>query len=89
MTPVSPVRDDRGFFVGATMASVTEEVQMAQVPFEKLKGDERQWAIEGAARTLKEYAKLLRKENKPLLNAARKYLKDEIADSEKTLDQTS
>lgn len=62
---------------------------MSQVPFEKLKGDERQWAIEGAAGTLKEFAKLNRKENKSLLQAARQYLKDEIADSKATLKQTS
>jgi hypothetical protein len=62
---------------------------MAQIPFEKLKVDERQWAVEGAATTLKEYAKLKRKENKPLLKAARQYLEDEISDSKKTLKETT
>jgi hypothetical protein len=64
-------------------------IPMAEVPFEKLKSDEKRWAIENAARTLKEFAKLNRKENKSLLQAARQYLKDEIADSQKTLKQTT
>lgn len=51
--------------------------------FENLKGDERQWAIEGAARSLKEFAKI--KRDKPLLKAARAYLKQEIIDSQKVL----
>lgn len=49
----------------------------------KLKGDEREWAIESAARSLKEFAKI--KRDKPLLKAARAYLKQEIADSQKVL----
>jgi len=59
---------------------------MVQPKLEKLKGDERQWAIEGAARTLKEFAKI--KRDKPLLKAARAYLKQEIADSQKVLKTT-
>ena len=62
---------------------------MAEVPFDKLKGDERQWAIEDAANCLKRFAKINRKENKALLKAARQYLRDEIADSKKTLNETS
>lgn len=60
-----------------------------EIPFEKLKGEERFWKIESAASTLKQYAKLKRKENSTLLKAAREYLKEEIADSQKTLKQTS
>jgi hypothetical protein len=71
------------------MANVTESPVMTETPFEKLKGDERQWRIEDAARTLKGFAKLKRKENKALLNAARDYLKQEMSDSKKTLDMTS
>lgn len=50
------------------------------------KEQEKQWAIEDAARTLKDYAKLLR--NKTLLKEARAYLKKEIADSQKVLKTT-
>jgi len=64
-------------------------VNMAEIPFEKLKGQERLWATEEAARTLKQYAKLKRKKNSALLKAARQYLKEEIADSKKTLADTS
>ena len=58
---------------------------MAQ-KFESLKGEERQWAIEAAARTLKDFAKL--KRDKPMLKAARAYLKQEISDSQKVLKTT-
>lgn len=56
---------------------------MADRKLASLKGDERQWAIESAARTLKDFAKMRR--DKPLLKAARAYLKQEIADSQKVL----
>lgn len=51
--------------------------------FAKMKGDERQWEIESAARTLKEFARI--KKDKPLLAAARKELKSEIADAQKAV----
>jgi len=57
------------FFIGVEMAK----------PLSKLKGDEREWAIESAARTLKEFARI--KRDKPMLKAARAFLKQEIADS--------
>lgn len=47
---------------------------------------ERQWAIEDAARTLKKFASI--KRDKELLKAARAYLKQEIADSQKVLKTT-
>jgi hypothetical protein len=47
------------------------------------KEQEKEWAIEDAARTLKSYAKL--KRDKELLKAARAYLIQEIADSKKVL----
>ena len=59
---------------------------MADKKFETLKGDEKRWAVEGAARTLQEYAKILR--DKPLLKAARDELKRQIADSQKALKTT-
>jgi hypothetical protein len=78
------------FLLGRIMASLVEATTpMAEIPFDKLKGEERQWRIESAARTLKDYAKLKRKENTALLKAAREYLKEEIADSKKTLNETS
>jgi len=61
----------------------------SEIPFEKLKGDDRFWKIESAARTLKEFAKLKRKENSALRKAARQYLKEEVEDSKKTLAETS
>lgn len=42
--------------------------------------------IESAARVLKEFAQI--KREKPLLKAARQYLKQEIKDSQKTLQTT-
>lgn len=54
---------------------------MQQQPLSKLKGDERQWAIESAAQTLKDFVRV--KRDKPMLKAARAYLKQEIADSKK------
>ena len=56
---------------------------MPEQPLAKLKGDERNWAIESAARTLKEFARIRR--DKPMLKAARAYLKQEIADSKKAM----
>ncbi len=56
---------------------------MAHLPLAKLKGDERQWAIESAASTLKEFARI--KRDKPLLKAARADLKQQIADSKKAM----
>lgn len=56
---------------------------MPEKPLAKLKGDERQWAIEAAARTLKDFARIRR--DKPMLKAARAYLKQEIADSKKAM----
>ena len=56
---------------------------MPEKPLAKLKGDERDWAISSAASTLKEFAKIRR--DKPLLKAARAYLKQEIADSKKAM----
>lgn len=50
------------------------------------KEQEKEWAIEDAARTLKNYAKL--KRDKELLKGARAYLKREIADSKKVLNTT-
>jgi len=47
------------------------------------KEQEKEWAIEDAARTLKSYAKLRR--DKPLLKAARAFLRQEIADSKNVL----
>ena len=61
----------------------------SEIPFDKLKGEERFWKIESAAMTLKDYAKLKRKDNSALLKAARQYLKEEIEDSKKTLKDTS
>ena len=52
-------------------------------PLSKLKGDDRQWAIESAARTLKDFARI--KRDKPLLKAARAQLRQEIADSKKAM----
>jgi hypothetical protein len=53
------------FLLGRIMASLVEATTpMAEIPFDKLKGEERQWRIESAARTLKDYAKLKRKENR-------------------------
>lgn len=54
--------------------------------FESLKGEERWWEVENAARTMKEFAKIRR--DKPLLKAARAYLKQEIEDSRKILKTT-
>ena len=48
--------------------------------------DERRWAIEGAARALKKFASI--KRDKELMKAARAYLKQEIADSQKVLKTT-
>jgi len=45
--------------------------------------DERRYAIEDAARALKNFASI--KRDKDLLKAARAYLKQEIADSQKVL----
>jgi len=56
---------------------------MADLPLAKLKGDDRKWAIQSAANTLKEFARIRR--DKPLLKAARAYLKQEIADSKKAM----
>ena len=42
--------------------------------------------VESAARVLKEFAQI--KREKPLLKAAREYLKQEIKDSQKTLQTT-
>ena len=54
---------------------------MPEQPLSKLKGDDREWAIESAAKTLKDFARIRR--DKPMLKAARAYLKQEIADSKK------
>ncbi len=56
---------------------------MAHKPLSQLKGDERRWAIEGAASTLKEFARV--KRDKPLLKAARAELKQQITDSKKAM----
>lgn len=56
---------------------------MPEKPLSQLKGDERGWAIESAARTLKEFARIRR--DKPMMKAARAYLKQEIADSKKAM----
>jgi hypothetical protein len=45
-----------------------------------VKGMDREWMIESAARTLKEFAKV--KRDKALLKAAKAYLKKEIADAQ-------
>ncbi len=52
-------------------------------PLSQLKGDDRHWAIESAARTLKDFARI--KRDKPMLMAARAYLKQEIEDSKKAI----
>ena len=56
---------------------------MPHKPLAKLKGDERDWAIESAARTLKEFARI--KKDKPLMKAARAELKKEVADAKKAI----
>ena len=71
------------------MAEIEATMSTKEIPFEKLKGQERLWAIEDAARTMKQYAKLKRKDNSALMKAAREYLKEEITDSQKTLKETS
>ena len=52
---------------------------MPEQPLSKLKGDERYYAIQRAAGTLKDFARI--KRDKPMLKAVRAYLKQEIADS--------
>ncbi|MCH8121177.1 MAG: hypothetical protein IIC00_15825 [Planctomycetes bacterium] len=54
---------------------------MAEKPLSQLKGDDRDWAISSAADTLKDFARIRR--DKPMLKAARAFLKQEIADSKK------
>lgn len=61
-----------------------KRVKMAIVKTDKQQ--EREWAIEDAALTLKSFARI--KRDKPLLKAAREYLKKEIADSKKILKTT-
>jgi len=56
---------------------------MIHRPISKLKGDERQYAIEDAARTLKDFARI--KKDKPLLKAAREELKREIDFAQKAI----
>lgn len=61
---------------------------MATKKLETIKDkNERRYLIEDAARTLKQFAALRR--DKPLMKAARKLLRQEIADSKKVLSQTS
>ena len=69
------------------MASrVMAVTNMAETPFAKLKGDERRWRIESAARTMQDYAKLVR--DKPLLRAARNELKRQIAENQEIVKKT-
>lgn len=56
---------------------------MAKSELAGLKGDDRKWKIEDAARTLKSFAKL--KRDPELLKAAREELKREIKDSQNVL----
>lgn len=56
---------------------------MAHKPFAKLKGFDREMAIDNAAHTLKEFARI--KKDKPLLKAARAELKKQIADAKKAI----
>ena len=56
---------------------------MPEQPLSKLKGDEREYAIQRAAQTLKDFARI--KRDKPMMKAARAYLKMEIADSKKAM----
>ena len=56
---------------------------MSNKPLKSLKGEKRTWAIDSAASTLKEFARI--KKDKPLLAAARKELKRQIADSQKAM----
>lgn len=56
---------------------------MARPVFANMKGDEKRFEIEQAARTLKEFARV--KKDKKLLAAARKELQREIADSKKAM----
>jgi len=67
------------------MAGPTKEVPMAtERKLSAIKDkDERRYAIEDAARTLKRFAGI--KRDPELLKAARAYLKQEIADSQKVL----
>lgn len=83
--------DAGAFLFGVLKMAMLAEtgISMNQIPFEKLKGEEKQYRIEDAARTLKRYAELKRKDNSALLKAARDYLKQEIADSQKVLKSTS
>ena len=69
-----------------TSETVQPVTNMADKPFAKLSGDDRRWRVESAARTLQDYAKVLR--DKPLLRAARNELKKQIADSQKALKTT-
>lgn len=52
-------------------------------PYSQMKGDEKRYCIEDAARTLKRYAAI--KKDKALMSAAREELKKEIADSQAAL----
>lgn len=56
---------------------------MSDRPLSKLKGIDRQFAIENAARALKEFARI--KRDKDLLKAARVELKRELADTKKAM----
>lgn len=56
---------------------------MAEQPFTKLKGMDRQFTVESAARTLKEFARI--KRDKDLMKAARAELKKELADTKKAM----
>lgn len=51
--------------------------------FETLKSDEKDWAIDRAADTLKEFARI--KKDPKLLKAARKRLKEQIAEAQKAV----
>lgn len=57
---------------------------MSERKLSQIKGaDEKRWAIESAATTLKEFFRI--KADKPLLKAARAELKQQIADSKAAL----
>ena len=56
---------------------------MTNKPFTKLKDDDKMWAIESAASTLKEFARI--KRDPGLFKAARAELKKQLVDTKKAI----
>ena len=56
---------------------------MSSEPLSKMSADDKRWAIESAAGTLKAFFRI--KKDKPLLKAAREYLKEEIANAKSAM----